>query len=162
MPRSLTRELRAALYAQETADAVILLVTISHSTLTVPIRLSLDAVNTTSRGELFVSYPFDITLPDDTEDRPARAKLAVANTSLEITKFVRDLPPGEIPQVLVEIVRGSDPDTLEASFGPFNMPISDYNMDTVSGELTINDRSQEAYPEGIYSPADFPALFRRA
>lgn len=160
--RSLTRELRAALYAQETAEAVILLTTISHSILGVPIRLSLDAVNTTSRGELFVSYPFDITLPDDTEDRPARAKLAVANTSLEITKFLRDLPPGEIPQVLIEIVRASDTNHVEAEFGPFNLPIADYNLDVVSGELTINDRSQEAFPEGLYTPADFPALFRRA
>ena len=58
-------------------------------------------------------------------------------------------------------ITASTLDTVEEAWGPFRLSEPDYDAMTVSGELIIDDRSQEPYSEGLYNPVDFPALFVR-
>ncbi len=163
MPRTLTAAFRRASRAAHSAACPILLVSIDHPSLEgTPIRLSSDGEHTLSRGATFVRLPFELTLPDDVEDRPPRARITVSNVSREIVRFVRDIPPGEAPTVLLELVLAGDPDTVEEAWGPFRLTEPDYDALQVSAELAIDDRSQEPFGAERYTPDLFPALFASA
>ena len=157
MPRAISDTFRSALYAPATGEAFLVLITIDHPVLAEPIRVTSDAVDTVSRGETFVRFPFQIELPSDTNDRPPTARLSVDNVSREIVENLRAI--GSAPSVLVEIVLGSAPDIVEASFPDFQLSQVHYDALTVQGRLDVEQFTAEPYPAGVFSPADFPGLF---
>ena len=57
-------------------------------------------------------------------------------------------------------VRGADPDTVEAVFPDFCLRDLRYDALTVEGTLTLEAFIAEPYPARIFSPAEFPGLFR--
>jgi len=157
MPRDLSLTARQAINAPETGEAFIILLTLDHPDLAAPIRVSSDAVDTVSRGNSFVAFPFDLSLPDDTDGRPPRAKLRIDNVDRRIVRAIRSIPSP--PSVLIEIVRGADPDAIEAAFPDFQMRDIGYDALVVEGALTLEELNGEPYPARIFSPADFPGLF---
>ncbi len=157
MSRSISSLTRQALYAPETGDAFLILLTITHATLEEPIRVTSDAVDTVSRGETFVAFPFDLVLPDDGEGRAPRAKLTIDNVDRTIVQAVRGLTSS--PGVLIEIVRAADADTVEARFLDFKLINVSYDAQRVEGVLTIEDFTAEPFPAGTFSPGLFPGLF---
>lgn len=149
--------MKNAVNAQETTEAFIILITIDHDDLVTPIRVSSDGVNTTSRSNIYVAYPFDITLPTDDGSTPPSAKLIIDNVSREIGQTIRSiLSP---PSVTIEIVLSSDPDTVESSFPFFELSEVEYNALTVSGTLTIPNLAIEPYPAESFIPSTHPGLF---
>ena len=157
MPRSLTQTAKAAFYSQETGEAVLILLTLSHADLPAPIRVTSDAVDTVSRGDPFLAFPFQITLPDDDDERPPEMRLTIDHVGREIVDAVRSI--NTPATVLLEIVLGSDTDTVEVAFPDFELV--DVTMDalTVSGRLTLESFEIEPYPAGLMNPTDFPGLF---
>lgn len=157
MSRNLSSGAIAALNAQETDEAFLVLLTIDHDDFSVPIRVCSDAVDVTSRSNSYVSFPFDLVLPDDTDNQSPRARLTIDNVDRQVVQAIRQIDTA--PSVLIEIIRAADPDTVEASFPDFIMTDISYDALTVSGELTLEDFTAEPFPAGVFSPAEFPALF---
>jgi len=158
MSRDISLTARQALHAAETDEVFIVLLTIDHADLSAPIRVSSDAVDTVSRGDTFVAFPFELTLPEDSDDRPPRARLRIDNVDRRIVLAIRSI--GSTPSVKIEIVRGADPDTVEAVFPDFCLRDLRYDALTVEGTLTLEAFIAEPYPARIFSPAEFPGLFR--
>lgn len=148
--------LRAAL-ARETGEAAVVLVTITHASLTAPIRVAGYDVDVTSRGETFVAMPFSISLPTDTEDAAPRAKVGLDNVSREIVIAVRNAT-GAPPSVTLEVVLASTPDVVEASFPGFALRSVTYNALTVEGELTLEGLATEPFPKDRFTPGNFPGV----
>lgn len=157
MSRSVSTTAKAALFAPETGEAFLILLTLSHPDLAVPIRVSSDAVNTISRGDLFIAYPFDLTLPDDEEQRPPRARLVIDNVDRQIVATIRTLQSA--PTLLIEIIRASDPNTVEAKFSDFKLFDITYDSQVITADLTLEDFTAEPYPAATFSPSLFPGLF---
>ncbi len=157
MARSVSQAVKQAVNAPETAETFIILLTIDHADLAQPIRVSSDAVDTVSRGDTFVAFPFDLSLPDDTDARLPRARLRIDNIDRQVVQAVRSITSA--PSVLIEIVMASDPETVEVSFPDFQMREIGYDAVTVEGSLTLEEIEGEPYPARIFSPADFPGLF---
>jgi hypothetical protein len=155
--RSLTAAARRALFASETGEAFLILLTLSHPDLEAPLRVTSDAVDTASRGDTFTSYPFDLALPDDTDGRAPRARLTIDNVDRAIVRAVRGLDTP--PTVLIEIVRAAEPDTPEARFVDFRLTNVTYDAHLVQGDLSVEDFTTEPFPAGIFSPSLFPGLF---
>ena len=155
--RTLTQTTREAVFASQTGEAFLALVTLDHPELASPVRVSSDSTDTPSRGETFVAFPFRITLPEDSAERPPRARLKIDNVDRTIVKKLRAI--SSAPTVLIEIVRGDDPDTVEASFPDFKLRDAGYDVLEVEGDLDLEDFISEPYPAFIFSPAHFPALF---
>ena len=99
------------LAAQETGTAWLVLLTLDHPDLDRPIRVTSDGVATTSNGEVFESFPFEVTLPDDVEGRAPQAHLRIDNTSQEIIALLRGLVTP--PSLTIKIVRSADPNYVE-------------------------------------------------
>lgn len=157
MSRVISSLSRQSLYAGETGDAFLVLLTLSHASLAEPIRVTSDAVDTLSRGDSFIAFPFEISLPDDEDRRPPRARLVIDNIDRRIVQAVRSL--SSAPSVLIEIVRAADPDTVEARFVDFKLANVTYDSSVVEGDLTVEDFTAEPFPSASFSPSLFPGLF---
>ena len=157
MSRAVSSLTRQALYAAETGEAFLILLTLGHASLTQPIRVTSDAVTTASRGNDFAPFPFDLLLPDDQDNRSPRARLVIDNVDRQIVEAVRSL--SSAPAVLIEIIRAAAPDTVEAQFVDFKLTNVAYDAQRVEGFLTIEDFTAEPFPAATFSPGAFPALF---
>jgi len=159
MPAPVTLSTRQALQAQETGEAFLMLLTIEHPSLPMPIRVSSDKVDTSSRGEAFLAFAFDITLPSDTEDGPPRAQLTIDNVNRQIVAAVRSLAPDPPPTLLVEMVRGAAPDTVERAYPRLDMQSVSYDALRVTAQLGIDSLLREPFPAGRFDRVGFPGLF---
>lgn len=157
MSRSVSSLTRQALYAGATGEVFLILLTIDHTSLAEPIRVTSDSVTTASRGNNFVAFPFDLSLPDDQEGRAPRARLVIDNVDRQIVQAVRSLTSA--PSVLIEIIRGAAPDTVEAQFVDFKLTNVSYDAQKVEGDLMIEDFTAEPFPAAIFAPSLFPGLF---
>lgn len=149
--------LRTSAFAADTDEVWLALITIEHDDLAEPIRVVNNTENITSGGDLYIGFPFDITLPDSREDAPSRAQLVIDNVSREIAQAVRTITSP--PTVTIEIVRAADPDTIELVWPFFSLRNVKWDAMKVSGELVFEDFTNEPYPAGVFSPASFPGLF---
>lgn len=157
MSRNVSAELKQAVYAQETEQEFVVLITLSHPDLATPIRVNSSGKDVVSNGETFLAYPFEVVLPDDVDDRPPRAKLRIDNISREIVLAVRSI--SSAPFVTIQIVMATAPNTIEAEFPDFRLSNITYDQLTVEGDLTLEEFIGEPYPARVFSPADFPGLF---
>ena len=157
MSRTVSSITREAIYSAETGDAFLILLTIDHANLTAPIRVTSDAVETVSRGTSFISFPFELTLPDDQENSSPRAKMVIDNIDRQIVEAIRSI--NSAASVLIEIVRAADLDVVEAQFIDFKLTNVSYDAQRVEGDLTIEDFTAEPFPSASFSPSLFPALF---
>lgn len=157
MSRGLSLSTRRALYAGDTSDAFLILLTFAHADLAVPIRVCSDAVDIESRGEIYVAYPFDLTLPDDEENRPPRARLIIDNVDRSIVATLRQLASS--PVLTIEIVRAAAPDIVEATFRDFRLRNVRYDSRVIEADLTLEDYTSEPYPAASFSPSLFPGIF---
>lgn len=166
MSRALSTTAKNALFAQQTSEVFIILLTISHPSFDDDIRVAsdpfellpvLNVKGVVSRGEEFVFIPFDIKLPDQTDSNIARATLTVDNISREITAAVRTADSSV--SVKIEVVLASDPNTVEISIDDFRLNSVTYNAFTVSGELSMDYYDLEPFPSSRFNPSDFPGLF---
>jgi hypothetical protein len=148
---------RQALYAAETGEVFLILLTISHPQLVAPIRVTSDGVDTSSRGNSFIAFPFELVLPDDQESKSPRARLIIDNIDRQIVSAVRSLTSS--PNILIEIVRAAAPEVVEAQFIDFKLVNISYDSHVVQGDLTLEDFTAEPFPAGSFSPNLFPGLF---
>jgi len=155
--RDLSLTARQALYADATDEVFLILLTLSHDDLEAPIRVTSDAVETVSRGDTFVPFPFDLQLPDDQEGKAPKAKLVIDNVDRSIVRAIRSLSTA--PTALIEIVRAAAPDTVEATFEDFRLINVTYDAKRVEGVLSIEDFVAEPYPAATFSPGFFPGMF---
>lgn len=159
MPRTLSSVAREAIFAAQTGEAFLVLLTLSHPDLADPIRVTSDSVNTVSGGNTFQRFPFTIGIPDEPEDVPPSARLEIDNVSREIIAAVQTVTGPPIA-VRIEVVTASTTNTVEC--GPYDMILQDVsgNALTVGGTLTFENILNEPFPAGEFTPTDFPGCFR--
>lgn len=151
-----TETLKASAFAAETDEAVIPLLTISHSSLGEPLRFARNGVDVTSRGNIYLAYPFDIDLPPQDSEKPPRSRLTIDNVDRQIVETIRQIVGP--PTVTLEVVLASDPDVVESGPYPFILRNVDYDIGSVSGELTFVEVLTRRFPKGTFSPASHPGL----
>jgi hypothetical protein len=160
MPRSISAVLRQALYAQETSEIPVVLATIEHAGLSGGIlRLCNHREEIESRGETFSPFGFDVILPSDDEDSPPLATVSFDNVAREQTEWLRSITTA--PTILIEIVRLSDPDTLEMRWPRLKLqsPTWPPGGAVITAQLIQDDVGRIMCPFKTYNPADYPGLF---
>lgn len=157
MSRSLSLAARQAVNAQETDEVFLLLLTLDHEDIAEPIRVVNNTEDVVSRGDTYIAYPFEITLPDEDPESVARVTLRIDNVDREIVRSLRGISSPLL--VGLEVVMAASPDVVEA--GPFNMTLvsAEYDALTVTGELAFEDVLNEPFPGHAYVPSEYPGLF---
>lgn len=158
MARPLSIAARRAIFASQTGEVFVGLLTLSHPLLHDPIRVCSDSSDTTSGGVVYLAFPFEMTMPAEREDGLPRVQLRVCNVDRRIVEAARSVY-GEPMQVEFSVVLASSPDVLEC--GPFTFSLEDIGYDalTVEGSLAYEDFLNEAFPDGSMDPNQFPGLF---
>lgn len=155
--RTISLSAMQAMFAAETAEAFVPLVTITHPSLTVPIRVVNYDVNLVSRGNTFVAYPFTLTLPDDLEASAPRARIVIDNVDQDIIRAIRNAT-GEAPEVNMEVIMVSAPDTVQCPFPGFRLASVRYDSLVIEGDLNLDVLIGASYPSGRFRPSAFPGL----
>ncbi|MEX2642887.1 MAG: DUF1833 family protein [Acetobacterales bacterium] len=159
---------RAAVYAQDTTEVFLTLLTIDHAELATPVRVVNNTENVTSRGETFHGAPFRLDLPDEDGESLPRVPLEIDNYELE-DELGEAVTIGEILEsfiepatATIEVVMASNPDVVE--FGPVVMELRDTEYDDLNARGTLvmdGDLLTEPYPAGSFAPTTHPGLFKR-
>lgn len=161
MSRATSSLFKTMANAQETGEVLLALVTISSPSITGgPLRVVQDLHNLTSNGNVYTAFPFEIRLPEDGDDGPAKVRLSIDNIDRSIAVAIKSIPPSNPPTVMVEIVIASQPDVVEITIP--DMKLRDVTGDAfqITGELQIDDEDLIPFPEGAMTPQNFPGLFR--
>lgn len=166
MPRILSNTARRAMYAQESSEVWITLITISHPNFVEDIRVCDDATELlpvagirgiVSRGDEFMYVPFSLTLPSSDDTGVATAVLSIDNIDRRVIKAVREADSALA--VKIEIILASDPESVEIEIDDFRLAIVPYDAFTVSGELTQEYYELEPFPHQRVTPSNFAGVF---
>lgn len=155
--RTLSTAFLDAVMKNNTDEAFLLLITISHPALGDPIRVVANNQNIVSRGWTYVGLPVEAELPGDEDDSPPVATLKIDNINQDVVKKARTIRTRA--DVTLEIVLEFDPDYVEVELPTFQLVKVDYDELWVNGELQVDDLASEPYPYATFSPAKFKGLF---
>lgn len=147
---------KASAFSQETDQIYLCFLSIAHSSITT-IRVVNNGENVDSGGNTYIGYPFEINLPNDTDENVPDITLQIDNIDRQIVQAVRSVTGP--PTVSIFIALQSTPNTIE--IGPINMTLREVNYDSlvVSGVICPEDILNESFPGDFFVPATFPALF---
>lgn len=157
---------KQAMFAPQTDEAFIILITIEGEGLNDPIRVSSDPTQllvnagvrgTVSRGDEYLYLPVEINLPQQDDTGVSRATLSIDNIDRRVVEAARRATKGL--SVTIEIVLSSDPDVVEASLPDFSFESVRYNAFTVTGDISIEYFDLEPFPSFRFTPSLWPGIF---
>jgi len=154
---TISPQARQALFHSETSDRFIVLITISHPSISTPIRVCSNSQDIISRGQAYYAYPFQLQLPDSTSDQPPKAQLQIDNVTPEIINALRTITTS--PTITFEIVRAENLNVVEVSMPNFILNSIQYDALIITGDISVEQYITEPYPAGSYTPGRFPGLF---
>lgn len=163
-----SQNFKESVFAQETDDVFIVLVTISSDELTEDIRLTNDPYEkltdlgdniygVTSNGLRYIFCPFDISLPRDDKTGTVSAKLSVQNVDRSIVSYARSVR--NALNVKIQVVLSRDVDYVEEEFNDFQLTSISYDSIVIEGALTLDYWGLEPFPYARFTPFNFPGLF---
>lgn len=165
--RVLSLNFRKALFAQESSEVPIFLLTITHPELDEPILLTTDPTarittdplvyGTVSRSQTYLYAGVDVSLPDEQDRAPPASKLTVSNVTRDLIPLARSISTPAA--VRIEAVLASALDTVEMTFPVMDMSNLVADVMTLTFDLTVDALVTEPYPSGGFSPGYFPGLF---
>lgn len=158
MPRPLSAPALRAVHAAETGEVIASLLTLSHPSLPEPIRVVNNAEGVISQGRVYLACPFELTLPQESEEAPPNPTVRIANADLRISQAIEVISGGPI-EVELRLVLLSSPDKTEAGPYLFALRSITCSEDVIEGQLRYEDIAHDAYPSELISPSSFPALF---
>lgn len=156
MGRTFSSRLTAGMAAEETGDALVPVVQIDHSSLSDPIRLACNQEAVVSNGDTYQAYPFELQLPEVTDNDP-RAQLTVDNTDRLLISTLRTI--SDPPLVTIYLLLWETPDTVEVKMGPLRLEKADMELQQIRCRLGGEPWLYEPFPGGRFTPDEFPGLF---
>lgn len=156
MARTLSAAALASAHAQETGEAWLVLLTITHPALAQPIRVTSDNQDTVSNGNTFQTFPFQITLPGEDPESPSRARLKIDNVDRSIVNTLRTITSA--PSLMIQVVLASQPNVIEVEFTGLTLREAEYDAQSVIGDLVFEAIFVEPLTIQM-TPARFPGMF---
>ena len=154
-------------------DPLILLITLTHPSLSEPVRVSSDPTKflqldpetqepiygTISNGKTFYAFPFQFTLPDQPEgsDTSVKASFQVDNVTRQYTSIIRNMQSA--PVLELQFCFASDTNTIIETMPPLLVTDITYDVKTIHCELSAKDFRMEPFPSVQFYPSRFPGLF---
>lgn len=157
MARTVSQDVRRALYASSTSNCFLVLLDITSTELAQPLRVVNNTEPVTSNGNVYQSIGFTFVLPAETENTVESANLTLDNVDRAFTIAIRSVRrPLNVRAVVIE---SSDPDTIE--IGPFDFQLRNvrYGPDTLSGQLLFNNYVERNASTVTFSNQYFPGLY---
>ena len=165
---TLSASARAAMFAQETGEAVYTLLRISTEH---EFRFVNNTEPVTHMGHQYQPMAFRLAAPIDSADGLPRARLTLDSAhwfafgeppeEWNIIRILRAFN-GPPPLVRMSVILASEPNTV--MYGPFKFEARNARnsgLESVVIDLFGHDVRNEGYPGPLYDPGHFPAGFQR-
>lgn len=157
MANTLSPEVIAQLFAQNSNDPFLTLVTLEHSSFSSPIRLVNNTVNITSRGETYQAFPMRIRFPADDGETIRDFQIEFDNVSLMLIEEIRTVT--DSIDVTIEMVLASIPDVVQISQTDLKIASLQYNKQRISAKVILDNFLNTEMTSERYGPTNFPGLF---
>lgn len=157
MSNQLSPALLAQLFAQESGDPFLTLVTLSHEDWDDDVRLVNNSVNITSRGLVFLAFPMKIRLPIDDGESARDFQIDMDNVGLEMIEKLRSTTTHI--GVKIEMILASLPDDVQISQEELRIEMATYNKQRISARIVLDNFLNTEMTSERYGPTNFPGLF---
>lgn len=154
--RSFSTRALNSIFAPQTDEVWLVLLTITHEDWDEPLRFVNNYDSITSRGELYMAFPFTIELPEQDPEALGEARLTLDNIDRIIVTTIRQIQSP--PKVTFEIILADDPDVVEAVFSGLTLRNCSYDAQLVTGTLRYEEMVSEPVSLEM-TPARFPGMF---
>jgi hypothetical protein len=155
MSNDLSNELKAQLFAQESNDPFLALITLTHPTFTA--RLVNNSSDITSRSLVYTALPMTVRLPVDDGESARDVEIAFDNVTRELIQSFRSVTT-EIG-VKIEMVLASMPDIVQISFEDLVIRTISYDAKKISARLVLDSFLGVEVTSERYTPALYPGMF---
>jgi hypothetical protein len=112
----------------------------------------------TSRSHDYIFLPLQITLPTESDTGTGGYSININYTSPDIIQLIRTQLT-KPTKVLLELVLGASPNTVEASFSDFYITSVNYTQQQITLNLEMISLTREPFPCFNFTPGYFPGLF---
>lgn len=155
MSNEISNELKAELFAQESGDPFLTLVTLSHVNFIA--RLVNNNIDIVSNGFTFTAFPMKIRLPMDDGESARDFAIEFDNASLDLITNLRSVT-GEIG-VKIEMILASIPDVIQISHDDLLVKTVIYDANKITAQIAMDNFLSVEMTGERYSPTNFPGLF---
>lgn len=152
----LSNEVKAQIFAQESDDPFLTLVTLSHEDFT--LRLVNNSTNIISGGTTFLAFPMKIRLPVDDGETARDFSLEFDNASLELITSLRSVT-GSIA-VTLQFILASMPDVIQAEHRDLMIRSISYNSQKITAKIVLDSFLAVEMPGERYTPSLYPGMFQ--
>lgn len=156
MANQLSPELIAQLFAQESNEVLLTLVTLSHPNFG-EIHLVNNTVDITSRGQVYTAFPMSVRYPVDDGESARDFQLEMDNVSLAVISQLRGVT--DFINVTIELILASMPDTVQVSQSELQILTLQYNKSRITAKVVLDNFLNTAMTSEKYGPTNFPGLF---
>jgi hypothetical protein len=169
MSRPIDADVKQGLEAQDSVDALLAFLTVTHPLLPEPIRVVSDVLDYVVGGKTFIGLPFDFGILSDGEG-PPMTELKMQNVDARIGRALLGL--NDRAQVSLEIRSSADFDLSDVprveipggapiyAFAGFDLIDVTGTVAEISGRVMLRDYSQEPWPGLRATQTRCPGLFR--
>lgn len=169
MPRIISTSLRKLMQQQESGEAIIPFLTITHPTIDPPIRVAGDGVDYVWQGEDWTGFFYEVNMLSDDES-PPKTQLSIQNVDRRIGDTLLSISTPA--RIRLDLVAASEFDQTANPRTPLGTPPIEYTANflfltgvtvdagNVTGDVVSWDYTQDTWPGRRATQDRFPALYR--
>lgn len=147
----------AQIFAQESSDPFLTLITLSHASFAQDIRLVNNSKDIVSRGNTYLAFPTKIRLPIDDGESARNFTIEFDNASLELIEEIRSVTT-QI-KVKLEMILASLPNAVQMEQPELSIISLSYNARTIRANVVLDNFLSTEVTSEKYGPGNFPGLF---
>lgn len=148
----------AQLFTENSDDPLLTLFNLSHPDWDEPLYLVNNTVPITSNGIEYQPFPVRLRLPVDDGESSRKVTIEFDNVSRELIEEIRSVTDVNI-SVFISVILASNPDVVEIEIGELKLKSVNYNAQTITASLYMDDFLNTELSSEKYSPTIYPGLF---
>lgn len=158
MPRTVSLAAIQGAMAQQTDEVYLILLAVDHADIPSTLRFVNNTEDITSNSNLYTAFPFEVTMPDDSEEKEPVADLRIDNVSRELIDEIRTIQSP--PLITISVIIASTPDTIE--WGPLELETQGvtYTAESIVFKLGYSAFIGEPFPYKTFDTIGFPGMFQ--
>ncbi len=155
MSNEISDALKAQLFAQDSTDPFLTLVTLTNPTFTA--RLVNNSSDIVSNGFTYTAFPMNINTPTDDGDSVRDFTVEFDNVSVDLIANLRSVI-GDIG-VKFEFILASMPNVIQITYDDLVVRAITYNNKRISAKIVMDNFLAVAMTSERYTPSNFPGMF---
>lgn len=155
MSNDLSNELKAQIFAQESDDPFLTLVTLNHQSFQA--RLVNNSTDIISGGNTYIAFPMKIRTPVDDGETVRDFTIDFDNVSLDLIANLRSVT-GDI-SVQIDLILASIPDVIQMTHTDLLIRSISYNAQRISARIVLDSFLAVEMTSERYTPSLYPGMY---